>query len=496
MECQTCGAELKKGVKVCEYCGQPVPAKKSRKWIFILAAVCAALIACACVYALWLAPFIRSFTQNNTFLYAKDGTHYFYNGRRAKEVTDSGEVADYMNDAITPYLSPGEPVPSGEELPFEYRLKSGEGIDATRLVEDPYLEEDAALTEPNREDFKKTGTFFGFEFETYDNAAFNEAQQAYLKKLERDGIREALKSVQIKDARDVYYYDAQTEAETLLLENVLVRETAAIGDDTLLTAVMAIPLEVFPDAMVSIDNLIAEGTGDLLAQYLGDYMKETEVASKVILGTEVCPAFYRQNDAYLLDVPNKNLYHLERKEDFTARALERIPLSADGKGKRKTIDEDFDNAPVSAIPGYSVGERFYYWKNLNETTQKGVLMLEGKVIAQDVRGILQYHDRKTGGYEDVLYIKQGENAVEEERFTLSRVENKRVTVLCEDAREIRRLEDKSFAVLKSDGTLVRVTRSGRAKEIDSEVTDLYGGSGVTRNADVIVQEMKSNIKEE
>lgn len=471
--------------------------KKSRKWIWILAALCMLLIACALVYVLWLAPFIKSFTQNNTFLYAKGGTHYFYNGRRAKEVTDSGEVMDYMNAAITPRKSPGEAMPDDEELKTRhvYYLEQGAGTDLSRLVDDPYQEEDAALTEPNREDFKKTGTFFGFEFETYDNAAFNEAQKAYLKKLERDAIREAVRNVQVQDARDVYYHDAQTEEETLLLENVLVRYTAAVGDDDLMTAILAIPLDVFPDGLVLIDNLLAEGAGELFSQHMGTYMKETEVAAQLVLGREVCPAFYRQNDAYLVDVPNKNLYHLERKEDFTARFLERIPLTADGKGRRKTIDEEFDNAPVSAIPGYSAGGRFYYWKNLNETTQKGVLMLEGKVVAEDVRGILQYHDRETGGYEDVLYIKQGENAVEEERFTLSRVENKRVTVLCEDAREVRRLEDKSFAVLKSDGTLVRVRWPKREKEIDTGVTDLYGAAGVTQTGEVITQETKPNIRE-
>lgn len=471
--------------------------KKSRKWIWILAAVCMLLIACALVYVLWLAPFIKSFTQNNTFLYAKGGTHYFYNGRRAKEVTDSGEVMDYMNASVTPHMSPGEPIPDDEELKTRhvYYLEQGAGADLSRLVDDPYQEEDEALTEPNREDFKKTGTFFGFEFETYDNAAFSEAQRAYLKKLDRDAIREAVRNVQVKDVYDVHHRDPQTEEETLLLENVLVRKTAAVGDDDLMTAILAIPLDVFPDGLVLIDNLLAEGAGELLSQHMGTYMKETEVAAQLVLGREVYPVFYRQNDPYLLDVPNKNLYHLERKEDFTARYLERIPLTADGKGKRKTIDEDFDNAPVFVILGFSAGENFYYWKDINDSTHKGVLALEGRVIAEDVYGILQYHDRETGGYEDVLYIKQGENAVEEERFTLSRVENKRVTVLCEDAREVRRLEDKSFAVLKSDGTLVRVRWPKREKEIDTGVTDLYGAAGVTQTGEVITREMESNVRE-
>ena len=478
-----------------EFAPAPAPQKKgSAKWILILIVILAMIAGIAALYFLYINPFIKSFSQDNTFLYMKDDAYYYYNGRRAKQLKDEKEIAEHLAGSVTTVPGLGVQADGMEWTPaFYYNTEAADAIDATALVQDDYAEEDAALTEPDREAYKKTGTFFGFEFETYDNAAYNEAQKAYLKKTERDGIRDALSALQVSDARNIYYYDAVADKETLLAENVLVRSIAAVGDTDVYSTIVCIPLTAFPADVAGIDEFLAEGAHTLMSDYLNRYMRENAVEATLFIRDQAYTIAYRQNETYLVDVPNKNLYHLERKEDQTVEYLERAPLSQDKAGTFKTIDDDFGNAAVPALTGFVAGSRFYYTKNYDQGTHKSDLCLDGDVVATDVYHVMQ-HTNAEGAYEDVLYVKQGSNALRDGSFNLSEIDGKRQKTWCEDAVKIKRLEDGSFAVLKNDGTLVRVTRPAREKKIDTDVTELFGASGAL--ADNVLMMMQQPILNE
>ena len=359
---------------------------------------------------------------------------------------------------------------------LHYRKTSETGM--ASLIDDPYAESDAEMTEPSRDDYKKKETFFGYEYETYDYDAYDAALAEYRLKESRDLVRETIESGNGLLFGDIYCFDGKEE--TLLCEGVLSNTITLAGNANHSHALVTMEASLLAEKPIPIDELI--DTYDIAAtleeKILGAHEGE-EIQANMILGKTVRPMTYRDTDRYYYDTANEQMYRIVLKDDNSVRRMEKAAVTSNGVGEYETVDDDFGKEPFNYFYCYSAGGRFYYLRDFSAETRKGDLCSEGEVLVEDVYSAQVTFDSEKEEYKNYLRVVS-DVSTSDYSFTLSKVTGKKVEVLSDDVVQYKFFEDDSAAVLREystrrkTGELYRVYSAKKETEIDTDVQDISG----------------------
>ena len=364
-----------------------------------------------------------------------------------------------------------------------YYVKKNDSIDPWEYLTDHLAQQDAAMQEPLASSFQTLQrNLFGTYYQT-DQAAYEQAWRAYQEKLDRDALRQELKTTDLNMRlfNEIWYYDG-TENTRLLEQafwdtniNLCNQEVQAYGAEKpvfVKTEDLKLPTVDLSEMAEVYDFQY------LLNEAVNEQIKEGVPAQVLIDGT-LLEMDYSNRNIYLMNADKKQIYLMEREAegDLTQESyrewmesLKQMSYSADGIQKAETLDDDFDEELSYPIEDEMLCQGdLYYIKNYDSERREGTLCRNGEKLLDDISAMMVVDDQ--------LYLMTDQN--DKGEYTLSILKKDQMEELAEEVYSFTVLEDGTIAALidyredRQRGDLY-LLRKGKSELLDEDVTGLLG----------------------
>lgn len=397
----------------------------------------------------------------NMIYYTKDYNIYCIKNLKDKEkiASDAYIVGVYNDNSGIYYTEETDPVITAEDL-----------------LDDDMAAVDAAIKEPNKDDYTTTEqTWYGTHPVT-DTTKYNAAKAAYEEKKERDALRQEIKNNEIyylNDCVDIFAYDGTSHE---ILKNAM--SPVDIGDaDYVYYAYSWDEIELPKIKLSELTN-----TNDFTSRIyeaMEDIGEDGMDAFLIADGISV-PFTYESNVEYTADGETKTIYaasYTFNETDYSYSYDELYSMKYSDKGVEKPVVLD-DDLGKDFSNQYTQGGKLYYYKDYDGDDWAGTLYCNGEEIGDDVYEF--YYDEDTGA----TYFLNDES--KSYCGTLYRYESgKKPVKLADDVAYFVVMNDQYVAILddysskreRGELKLISAKDGKKTKKVDEDVAYMQDGIG-------------------